>query len=294
MAVFSRELAQSASNCCPHGMRERRVRSLPAPELRDLALDAELDLHRAVQDLEAERSAVAARPVPLPAARGRRRRSTGRRSHLIDPLSALPSLWRRPGPPFEEAAAYEMTELARENGGGSDSGGGGPPSSARCIDRGGPGGGEAVECDDDDDDLEQANGSSKSSGGGSVREWNGASDSRLSGWRESARSIFRDRDWRRQIGEAIWKVRWAPRPSSVVSDAAALRENSYAVLTFTSRQAAAAARQCISSRRDLSLHDIPIPPLADAAPCTVLPCRFVCRPVTVSARDWQKNARLYL
>jgi hypothetical protein len=107
-------------------------------------------------------------------------------------------------------------------------------------------------------------------------------------WRASVASLLRDRDWRKPIAEMLWNAK-APRLGDAM-----LQENSYAVLTFTSRQAAAAARQYISSTRDLSLHDIPIPPLADAAPCTVLPFRFVCRPVTVSAKDWQKNARLYL
>jgi hypothetical protein len=288
MAVFSRELAQSASNCCPHGMREKRVRNLPIPDLKDCVLDAELELHRAVQELQAERSSVAFRMVPLPKEDRRRRpqqQRSSQRAYPIDPTMLVSKyLNKSTRQPFETLATYEMTKLTRDEGGiGSDSSGG-PPSSARGIDRGGFVDG------DEGDDLEQANGSKPSEA--SIRELNGTNPSRFIFWRESAISLFRDRDflWK-HICEVLWNLR-GPRPSSV-SDVV-LRENSYAVLTFTSRQAAAAARQCISSRRDLSLHDIPIPPLADAAPCTVLPCRFVCRPVTVSAKDWQKNVRLYL
>jgi hypothetical protein len=73
---------------------------------------------------------------------------------------------------------------------------------------------------------------------------------------------------------------------------------SYAVVTLTSRQAAIAARQCLSDGSGLNswreVEDIPIPPLADAAPCTLCDCRGCCRPVTFTIQDWQKIARLYL
>lgn len=73
--------------------------------------------------------------------------------------------------------------------------------------------------------------------------------------------------------------------------------HTYAVVTLTSRQAAIAARQCLSDGSGLNAwredKDIPIPPLADSAPCS-LDCRGCCRPVTLTIQDWQKIARLYL
>ena len=73
--------------------------------------------------------------------------------------------------------------------------------------------------------------------------------------------------------------------------------NTYAVVTLTSRQAAIAARQCLSDGSGLNAwreeEDIPIPPLADSAPCS-LDCRGCCRPVTLTIQDWQKLARLYV
>lgn len=80
------------------------------------------------------------------------------------------------------------------------------------------------------------------------------------------------------------------------------RESAYAVVTFTSRQAAAAARQsllqgddnCDFAKFGMTLHDLPTPPLADAAAWTGFPCRYFCRPVTITLNDIQKNLRLYL
>lgn len=46
MAVFSREMAQAASNCCPHGVGEGRIRKLSDADLRDRIADAEMELHR--------------------------------------------------------------------------------------------------------------------------------------------------------------------------------------------------------------------------------------------------------
>ena len=65
-------------------------------------------------------------------------------------------------------------------------------------------------------------------------------------------------------------------------------EHTFVVITFTSRHAAAAAR---SVTKDLQ--DIPIPPLADAASCKLLPFRYFCRPVTVTVNNLQKACRLY-
>lgn len=111
---------------------------------------------------------------------------------------------------------------------------------------------------------------------------------------------LRDRHWWSRIATIPWNndyYKWHQWRSWT---RAVTREHTYAVITFTSRQAAAAARQCLIADSNhnevshLTLHDIPIPPLADAAPCVLLPCRFFCRPVTVAMNDVQKNARFYL
>jgi len=66
----------------------------------------------------------------------------------------------------------------------------------------------------------------------------------------------------------------------------ATSKSTFAVVTFTSRQAAVAARHCLTDGRGLnqwiSYEPLPLPPLADAAPCDLITCRGCCRPVTVS------------
>ena len=82
----------------------------------------------------------------------------------------------------------------------------------------------------------------------------------------------------------------------------ALDHPSYAVITFTSRQNAIKARQCLvggdvggdclgmnnnniccgSNDSWQQIDEIPIPPLADAPPCNLCFCRGCCRPVTLT------------
>ena len=76
------------------------------------------------------------------------------------------------------------------------------------------------------------------------------------------------------------------------------RDSTYAVVTFTSRQAAVAARHCLSDGRGaerwMALDDLPIPPLADAAAWDLLACRNCCRPLALGVNERQKNFRNYL
>lgn len=75
------------------------------------------------------------------------------------------------------------------------------------------------------------------------------------------------------------------------------RESSYAIVTFTSRQAAVAARHCLADGRGtdrwISSPELPIPPLADAASGDILACRNCCKPVTLSIDDRQKDYRKF-
>jgi hypothetical protein len=73
------------------------------------------------------------------------------------------------------------------------------------------------------------------------------------------------------------------------------RESTYAVVTFTSRQAAVAARHCLADGRGtdrwISSNDLPIPPLADAAAGDLFACKNCCKPVTLSIDDRHKDYR---
>jgi hypothetical protein len=90
---------------------------------------------------------------------------------------------------------------------------------------------------------------------------------------------------------------WAKNKTTDMVDGVA-RESTYAVVTFTSRQAAVAARHCLADSRGsfrwMNLEEIPVPPLADAASGDLLTCRGCCRPVTISISEHQKRIRYYL
>lgn len=70
-----------------------------------------------------------------------------------------------------------------------------------------------------------------------------------------------------------------------------LEHPTYAVVTFTSRQSAISARQCMADGRGLDrwqeVDELPVAPLADAPPWSLFFCRSYCRPVslTISARE---------
>jgi len=70
---------------------------------------------------------------------------------------------------------------------------------------------------------------------------------------------------------------------------------SYAVVTFSSRQAAIAARQCLAdggaNNSWQQIDEIPIPPLADAPPRKPCFCRGCCRPVTLTINYKEKKCR---
>ena len=88
---------------------------------------------------------------------------------------------------------------------------------------------------------------------------------------------------------------WATllKTPEVVDDLA--RDSTFAVVTFTSRQAAVAARHCLADSRGagrwVTVADIPVPPLADAAVCNLTSIRGCVRPVSISINDKQKLIR---
>ena len=100
------------------------------------------------------------------------------------------------------------------------------------------------------------------------------------------------------IFTGIFKVMWeyaSHKTNAAVNDLA--RESTCAVVTFTSRQAAVAARHCIADGRGqsrwLTVDEIPVPPLADAAACDFITCRGCCRPVSLSIPKKQQMLRKY-
>ena len=95
--------------------------------------------------------------------------------------------------------------------------------------------------------------------------------------------------------DRIW--RWATSKRTRVVDEFA-RDSTYAVVTFTSRQAAVAARHCLADSRGadrwVTVPEIPVPPLADAAACNLGSFRGCVRPVTLSINEKQKIIRHHM
>ena len=87
---------------------------------------------------------------------------------------------------------------------------------------------------------------------------------------------------------------WSRENSDEMTDVMA-RESTYAVVTFTSRQAAIAARRCLADGRGAdsfkTMNSLPVPPLADSAAFNVFDCRGFTRPVTIGLNESQKNWR---
>jgi hypothetical protein len=90
--------------------------------------------------------------------------------------------------------------------------------------------------------------------------------------------------------------RWTKAKSDPIASKLA-KHSTYAVVTFSSRQAAVAARHCLADGRGqerwLSLETVPVPPLADAAPCDIITCRGCCRPVTLNINQNEQLVRKF-
>ena len=102
----------------------------------------------------------------------------------------------------------------------------------------------------------------------------------------------------RHVKDGIINVKtWIEGKSYQAVDNVA-RDSTWAVVTFTSRQAAVAARNCLADGRGaerwVTMKLIPTPPLADAAAFDLKAFRNCCRPVTISINDQQKLGRTYM
>ena len=102
--------------------------------------------------------------------------------------------------------------------------------------------------------------------------------------------------WDAIAGIFVAMCRYAKHKTNAAVDDLA-RESTCAVVTFTSRQAAVAARNCIADGRGqtrwLTVEEVPVPPLADAAACDFITCRGCCRPVSLSIPKKQQMLRKY-
>ncbi|CAB9496984.1 expressed unknown protein [Seminavis robusta] len=102
--------------------------------------------------------------------------------------------------------------------------------------------------------------------------------------------------WKDFKEQASSMIGWTATTSDLATDLLA-RDSQFAVVTFTSRQAAIAARRCLADGRGAgrwkTFDDLPMFPLADASAFNICDCRGCMRPVTISLNDHQKIWRGY-
>jgi hypothetical protein len=324
-AVYSREFAQAAASCCPNGCFEGRIRRAKIDELLLMESEAAASVHKANLALRKARERVtlpehisepeADTPPPSqdPSSTSLKSSSppppsTGKKHRRVPSLE----LARMPGDLGLESELYAKASSFNHEGGGrarlgSETTSASKPNpekqmtpideEAQNKDGNQSGGPAAV--------LLPTNFESENAVGVLPRSRWQQVEAIVSEGRHSERSKIASGKWtwprlRSLFGRTktgVTKVKaWAKaQTAGAVEDLA--RESTYAVVTFTSRQAAVAARNCMADGRGVdrwvAMSDIPIAPLADASSCDPCACRNCCRPVTLSINDRQKSCRNY-
>jgi hypothetical protein len=326
-AVYSREFAQAAASCCPNGCFEGRIRRAKIDELVLMESEAAASVHQANLELRQARERVTlpeqisepqvddlpppqdpstehVKPSTPPPP------STGKKHRRVPSLE----LAHLPGDLGLESELYaKSTSFNHEGSGrarlGSDtltaSASNAKPekkmtpineeAKKRDGDQSAPGGPAAV--------LLPTNFEPENDLGVSTKNSWRQVEAIVSEGRHGERSKIASGEWiwpslrsvfgRTKTGASKVKDWAKAQTTGAVEDLA--RESTYAVVTFTSRQAAVAARNCMADGRGVdrwvAISDIPIAPLADASACDPCACRNCCRPVTISINERQKSCR---
>jgi hypothetical protein len=267
-AVYSREFAQSAAACCPNGCGERRLRRARIDELLIMEQEAIAEVHAANAALEIAQNKVATASAHDTNTVSPNRSPVHSQTDLKkldltsnDYKAEAVLMSRMPANGSAHGATFAFNRLAQNpqqdvpDECNLASTQGHQASNARASSQW-----ELVQSI-----VESAN--HKDGGTGSVTR-----SVNTGQWKIPASlNLF---DWIKTQFYLWWDS--AAHNTSKVVDAVA-RDSTYAIVTFTSRQAAVAARHCLADGRAVgrwtSAEEIPVPPLADAAPFAVCPCR---------------------
>jgi hypothetical protein len=327
-AVYSREFAQAAASCCPNGCFEGRIRRAKIDELLLMESEAADSVHEANLSLRKAREKVTlpeliTEPIvdtpPLPQdpsstslkpSSSPPPPSTGKKKHRRVPSLEIA---RMPGDLGLESELYaKAMSFNHEGGGRARLGSDTIPAS---VSKSNP----EKQMSPINEEAQNKKAHQQSApvllptnfesendaiGGFSKSSWQQV-EAIVSEGRHSERSHIASGQWtwpslRSFLGRTktgATKVKdWAKaQTAGAVEDLA--RESTFAVITFTSRQAAVAARNCLADGRGVdrwvAMPDIPIAPLADASSCDPCACRSCCRPVTLSINERQKACRNY-
>jgi hypothetical protein len=344
-AVYSREFAQAAVTCCPHGCNQERIEAASIEELLDMEQDMIELVHQANRELKAVRRRVALVDVFLGADddnndnnnENERHEDDGDDMHIEDEVRSLPpplsshmsSVIERPTPVKRNTSIDEISRnlsparpstVSRVTSIEADRMGQGLHFEAQIYQRGSslrdaeptkefdlPELRATTPCARKLTDADRARKESDVEWGlveSIVKE--GTTDVKE---RVGLKAIVWDGQWvsprltslawiKKMLHKKVKEVKgWAMFQSVEAIDTLA-RHSTYAVVTFTSRQAAVAARNCLADGRGAgrwsTLSGMPIPPLADASTCDICACRNCCRPVTMSINDRQKTVRKFM
>ena len=288
-AVYSRELAQSAAPCCPVGCREDRIRTARIDDLIAMEREAAEDLHAANLALNEIRRKITV-TVENPADPRKQRSTHGNKPTLSFEGDQVPAdlsleaqLYKRNSKHSNDASQSALGDSASNRRASPFRSALRPRSADSNL-------WQHVEAIVSEAQHTDSRNRTKSVDVSSTSE---RSSVETGEWHLPSLKRFQGR--LRNLWYTVSE--WTMRSSTGAVDAVA-RDSTYAVVTFTSRQAAVAARMCLADGRGQerwrTVREIPIPPLADAAACEVMACRNCFRPVTISINDRQKNGRKYL
>ena len=306
-AMYSREFAQAAASCCPRGCFEGRLRRAGIDELLELEQEVAAEVHQANLELKEARQKVT-HIVPGGAldenedvinfptlVEASATDTSVKKGHRVKPSldgAEFPSDLQL------EAELYIKSEQQTTSNSGVALSSENNQSSTASTTNGNPlksPGETPHECGLTRPQWQQVE--------TLVRESNNSSGSsiRPRQQRRVASGMWEWPSCRRLLGRTTEHVtkanQWAKSSAGGAVDRLS-RDSTFAVVTFTSRQAAVAARNCLSDGRGaerwIALSDLPIPPLADAAACDMLACRNCCRPLALGVNERQKMCRNYL
>jgi len=144
---------------------------------------------------------------------------------------------------------------------------------------------------------EQVNSILKTSDVGELNEGSGKREIESGVWKKPSFKSFISTLKSEILSSVSAAVKWTKGKTDPLT-AKVAKDSTYCVVTFSSRQAAVAARHCLADGRGvqrwLSEETVPVPPLADAAPCDIITCRGCCRPVTLNINENQLALRRYI
>jgi len=270
-AVYSREFAQSAAACCPHGCGEGRLRRSGIDELRRLEEEAKQEVHAANLLLrKAQARAVVSSECKELLNEEKKYISNEKSTKQLPTHESMDSAGSTPHDIFRAVHLHRPGSIRQRT-----------TSRSSASETGEWAVVDSIVSDPAYDGLKLRGSKGYNSALMGVAKWPSPRDICGVATGEPERTLDSGTDTPKHLASNVLDT--------------LTRETTYAVVTFTSRQAAVAARQCLADGRAFerwtTFEEVPVPPLSDAAAFQLCPCRGCCRPVTISINNRQKLLR---